>query len=130
MTLRRLLLAAEGKQTFGWELQSAMMCLTANLNTPKGKKKSKPEDFNPFAKRRKKPKTKKSVMLELAATAGLKPEQLADLERRLAEKEKRNGKEETKSNRENFRKKNPCGSEFHSGRKNSLKQQFKINFKQ
>lgn len=65
------------------------MSLIANVNIPKGKKKTVPADFNPLLKKRPKPKRSKSPMLELATAAGMKPAQVAELERKLAEKAKR-----------------------------------------
>lgn len=72
-----------------WDLQSNLMCLMANLNIPKGKKKTTPAEFNPYAKRNSKPKKPKNVLREMAATIGLSPMEQAKLERLLADKERR-----------------------------------------
>lgn len=46
-------MAAEGKQQFAWDLQSCLLCMLANKDIPKGKKKTTPADFNPTIKKRK-----------------------------------------------------------------------------
>jgi len=83
---------ADGKLSMMWDLQSATMSHTANLQIPKGKKKTTPSDFNYYQKAKAKPKTKKQpkqVLSGMAAMVGLSPQEQAKLERLLAEKERR-----------------------------------------
>ena len=82
-------MAVEGKQAFAWQLQSSLMSLIANVNIPKGKKKTTPHDFNPIIISKPQTKQKKSVIREMAAMAGLSPGDQAKMEKLLAEKERR-----------------------------------------
>lgn len=65
------------------------MSLTANMQIPKGKKKTTPYDFNPIARAKPKPKKPKQVLAGMATVMGLPPAEAAKLERLLAEKERR-----------------------------------------
>jgi len=82
---------ADGKLSMLWDLQSALMSHTANLQIPKGKKKTTAAEYNYYAKAKAKPKAKKpkQVLAGMAAVMGLPPAEAAKLERLLAEKERR-----------------------------------------
>jgi hypothetical protein len=67
--LRQLFWAAEGKHQFAWQLQSALMCLLANIhrNAKKRPQPYKPQDFNPLEKIKPRKMTRAKFIESLAA---------------------------------------------------------------